>query len=81
MYVRLQSIRFSLNISKRSYRIHVYYNSSPNISITIQNQLLNKNINAQFLGTTTIDEKLEFEIHINNVISKCKQSNWFYIEN
>ena len=72
MYVWLQSNRLTLNISKSSYMIHGYYSFSPSTSITIQNQLLNKTINAKFLGIT-IDEKLKFEIHINNVISKINK--------
>ena len=67
----LQSNRLTLNVKKSSYMIHGHSDiSTSNICIRNENLVLVQQ--AKFLGIT-IDDKLKFEEHANNVVTKLSR--------
>ena len=69
LYIWLQSNRLTLNANKSSFMIHGHFNELNSINISIRNERLTQTSTAKFLGIT-IDEKLNFREHIQNVICK-----------
>ena len=69
LYIWLQSNRLTLNANKSSFMIHGHFNGLNSINISIRNERLTQTSTAKFLGIT-IDEKLNFREHIQNVICK-----------
>ena len=72
LYIWLQSNRLTLNANKSCSMIHGHFNELNSINISIRNERLTRTSTAKFLGIT-IDEKLNFREHIQNVICKVSR--------
>ena len=65
--------RLSLNIDKSSYMIFSHNAIDTNLTIKIRQTEIKRVSNTIFLGVT-LDDKLKFDVHTNNVINKLSRS-------